>query len=240
LWPAWEEEREIKEGLIAWAHGTDRDIFDASLQAWMEGDFPEEVASVLERRICDTAGWPSEEPFFSFDLSRWLSAALRARILPKIEPVLAMLVASTEANPLIHQATSYLILLHPEEAALLAERAASLRPFLNDDDQDLDPDDAQRLLAAAPEAWARACLEALRDHHQAVALPFLRMARRLWSHLSDSALRGELVRATRRLTDDDLPWVSTDIRWLCVRLSDAADELLFFMGESTPSPHDEP
>ncbi|WP_437909611.1 restriction endonuclease [Sorangium sp. So ce327] len=240
LWPAWENDREIMEDLIAWAHGTDRDRFDASLQAWMEGDFPEEVASELERRICDTAGWPSEEPFFSFDLSRWLSAAVRARMLPKIERMLALLVASTDPNPLIHQATSYLILLHPEEAALLAERAASLRPFLNDDDQGLEPDDAQRLLAAAPEAWGRACLEALRDHDQAVALPFLRMARRLWSHLSDSALRGELVRATRRLTDDDLPWVSTDIRWPCVRLSDAAEELLFFMGESTPSLHDEP
>ncbi|WP_433931025.1 NACHT domain-containing NTPase [Sorangium cellulosum] len=236
LWPAWVEDREISDALIAWAQGTELERFNVSLAAWMEGDFPEEVAQALQRRICDVDGWPSNSPFFPLDLARWLSAAARARILRQVEPVLRMLVGSSAPLPVIHQATSYLMLLHPDEAPKLAEQAASLRPFLNEDDRELADNDEERLLASAPEAWGRACLETLRVHDRAVALPFLRMARRLWSHLSDSSLRDDFVQVTRKLARYHLPWVSTDVRWPCVRLSDAAEELLFLMGESAPSP----
>ncbi|WP_441286820.1 hypothetical protein ACSRUE_31485 [Sorangium sp. KYC3313] len=60
------------------------------------------------------------------------------------------------------------------------------------------------------------------------------MARRIWNRLSDPALHDELVKATRALIDHTLPWVSVDTRFPCVRLSDAAEELLFLIGKQVP------
>jgi len=234
LWPTWQEDQAIRDGLIAWSQEEDLERFNVSLQAWMDGEFPEEVALRLQERILDVNRWPSQSSFVPFHLPIWLSAASRARILRQIEPMLKWIVSVEQPSSLLHEATSYLILLHPEDGGLLAAHAASLRPFFSDHEWGMLPEEAERLLSAAPAAWAKACLEALRTGDRAATLPFLRMARRLWSHLSDPSLRHELVEATRRLTDHGLPWMSMDIRRPCVRLRDAAEDLLFLMGEPVP------
>jgi hypothetical protein len=42
----------------------------------------------------------------------------------------------------------------------------------------------------------------------------------------------------RALIDHTLPWVSVDIRFLCARLSHAAEELLFLIGKPVPGAED--
>jgi hypothetical protein len=233
LWPAWEDEPQVREGLVAWARSGTLEQFNVALRSWLDGQFPEEVSRYLAQRLSHRERWPSDPAFLRWGLALWLRAVERAGVLPEIEPVLTRLVRDLEPSTAFYLACAHLVRLEPAHAAEWTKLAAAAWPVDWDDHDGVTPSEVEVLLGAAPEAWAQRSLEALQQYDTAsVALLFLRMARRLWSLLpTNSPSREALVQATRTLAESPGPWLAPDMLGMqSIQLSDAAQELLFQMG----------
>ncbi len=233
LWPAWTDEKVIREGLATWVRDGDLERMNAALEAWLQGDFPPEVAQVLADRLNRMDAWPREQPFFEEGaLPLWLAAASRAGILRQIEPVLRAVAESVEPSPALYQACLYLMRLKPEETEPWARRAAFAWPFVWTDNRQLSHDDIKELVSAFPEVWARSCLDRLKEYGREIEHLFLQMADRLRNMLPPkSPLRSELVEALRSLASTSRAWRSLDFMGPFVLIDDEAQRLLFVMGE---------
>jgi len=237
LWPSWQDEQEVRDGLLEWTRGNDLEKLHASLRAWMQGEIPPEVARSLYERLEHRDAWPTQAPWFwSSNLPLWLAAAARAGILTALEPVLRFLAEELEPSEehlsVVYQACAYLLRLHPEEAKHLVERAASVWPLGWDDNEELAAEDVEHLVSAAPEIWAQTCLNLYGQYGHQVAWLFLRMMDRLREFLPPRSTMGrKLVEATRELAGTRWLWGAKDFLGPYVRVDDEAKRLLFLMGE---------
>jgi hypothetical protein len=231
LWPAWEEDAVVREGLIAWAEGDDKEHFDIAVRAWLNGNFPPAVARALVKWILGCGDGSIDAGASCAEFALWLLAAERAGVLSELEPLLVAIVKEPGPSPFLLQVAAQLVVLRPKRAVHWSAIAARAWPSPFVDLPRRGDADEALLIERAPIRWARACLTTLDSQGPGLALRFLGVARILWSLLRPSKLRRELLKAVRKLAEDDLLRVSGERFATSVRVANEARETLFLMGE---------
>jgi hypothetical protein len=226
LWPAWEDDPVVRDGLIEWSRSDDEERFDVAVRTWLNGVYPPPVADAIATRLRSLPA----DPLSVVDAERlaiWFAAAEKAGILTEFEPMLIGLVESPHPPPFLQQMAVYLADLRPDRRVHWSAKAAESWPAPEYAFHPRADRDEERLVAVAPRTWAQACLRRLERDHLGVALPFLRVSRILCHLMPPSKLRRCVISSVRELVEHDLAWQQTRDFGRCVRVGDAARELLF-------------
>lgn len=233
LWPAWEDDSVIREGLIAWAEEGDKEHFDVAVRAWLNGVYPPAVARAVVKRIVECVEGSRQVGPFHEDFPILLLAAERAGVLSELERRLVEIVEASEPSQFVLQIAAQLVVLRPERAVDWSTIAARAWPSPFPNLPRRGELDEALLIERAPRVWARACLDTLASQGPWLTLRFLGVARILWRLLRPSKLRRELLEAVRQLASNDSLWVSAERFGSSVRVANEARETLFAMGQRT-------
>ena len=235
LWPSWREDVEINEGLLDQAmkddagEGRGFEWFDAALSAWRDTALPSPLAARLSALISGWQGMAGEPFFLTSTLPRWIELAGRAGLLvPLTDSLESML--SDGTGPAGSRAAIELARLEPERAVQLSRMASELWPAACRIGVPASVDGLS-LIGAAPGVWAERLLYVSRLHGPGQALEVIGLARALLDLPLQAEPRKEIIELLYALTGYRLLWLRGEDPFWAVKVSGAAEELLYELGE---------
>lgn len=227
LAPVWKDDASLRAGLEAWLLDGDDNRFLAALCALEGLDLPVATLEVVERglRMQIESHAHEAEVLLRFVLPEVLRFIDRSGLAARFEPLLEQL-ARSQKTVACH-AAALLITLRDDEQGAQLSREVSEGPWPNREFAMIDATLRHRMIALAPEAWARSLEEVIEHSFVPRATLLVPIVDGLPIHLKRRVLRAW----ARRVDATELPWAwdGSDMN-NTARPADRVRQILFDLG----------